>query len=110
MPALAQEALHACYQVRRELAGRYFTRRDHITLVLLPKSPVQATTVLCRHADFQPAMNPTRGFDHGTFVPLKLAFPDAAIPVVQLSLLSSLDARVCISLFCCLWLDSRLHN
>jgi len=32
-----------------------------------------------------------RGFDHGTFVPLKLAFPDAAIPTVQLSLKRGLD-------------------
>ena len=54
----------------------------------------ESTVVLCSRAGFQPAMNSTRGFDHGTFVPLKLAFPDAAIPVVQLSLLSSLDARV----------------
>jgi aromatic ring-opening dioxygenase catalytic subunit (LigB family) len=32
-----------------------------------------------------------RGFDHGVFVPLKVAFPDARIPVVSLSLAASLD-------------------
>ncbi|MFI3122732.1 MAG: class III extradiol ring-cleavage dioxygenase [Methylococcales bacterium] len=34
-----------------------------------------------------------RGFDHGVFIPLKIMFPDASIPCVQLSLLSSLDAQ-----------------
>ena len=34
-----------------------------------------------------------RGFDHGLFVPLKIMFPDASIPCVQLSLLDSLDAK-----------------
>jgi aromatic ring-opening dioxygenase catalytic subunit (LigB family) len=37
------------------------------------------------------AANPTRGFDHGTFVPLKLAYPNADVPTVQLSLVAGLD-------------------
>jgi aromatic ring-opening dioxygenase catalytic subunit (LigB family) len=37
------------------------------------------------------AVDPARGFDHGVFVPLKVAFPNADIPVVQMSLHASLD-------------------
>jgi len=33
-----------------------------------------------------------RGWDHGVFIPLLLAWPDASIPVVQVSQLRSLDA------------------
>jgi aromatic ring-opening dioxygenase catalytic subunit (LigB family) len=32
-----------------------------------------------------------RGFDHGVFVPLKVAFPHADVPIVQVSLLASMD-------------------
>ena len=32
-----------------------------------------------------------RGFDHGVFVPLKVAYPDPRIPTVQLSLRAGLD-------------------
>lgn len=34
-----------------------------------------------------------RGFDHGVFIPLKLMFPAADIPVIQLSLRADLDPR-----------------
>ena len=35
-----------------------------------------------------------RGFDHGMFIPMLLMFPDADIPVVQLSLREDLDPAV----------------
>jgi aromatic ring-opening dioxygenase catalytic subunit (LigB family) len=37
-------------------------------------------------------LDPTRGFDHGLFIPLKMMYPEADIPCLQLSLLHSLDA------------------
>jgi len=35
--------------------------------------------------------NASRGFDHGVFIPLKVMFPEADIPVVQMSLRNDLD-------------------
>ncbi len=37
------------------------------------------------------ATDSARGFDHGTFVPLKLTYPEADMPAVQLSLRKGLD-------------------
>jgi aromatic ring-opening dioxygenase catalytic subunit (LigB family) len=39
-------------------------------------------------------LDEVRGFDHGVFVPLKLMYPEADIPCVQLSLAGSLDASL----------------
>lgn len=58
-----------------------------------PGSPEVAARVraLLNGAGFSSAANDRRGFDHGVFVPLKVAFPGANIPVVQLSLQWGLD-------------------
>jgi aromatic ring-opening dioxygenase catalytic subunit (LigB family) len=41
-------------------------------------------------AGFATASDDARGFDHGCFVPLKLTYPDAEVPTVQLSLKAGL--------------------
>jgi len=58
-----------------------------------PGSPALAARVreLLGKAGFQSAENTTRGFDHGTFVPLKLTWPEPVLPTVQLSLRKGLD-------------------
>jgi aromatic ring-opening dioxygenase catalytic subunit (LigB family) len=58
-----------------------------------PGSPELAAQVagLLHAAGLPSALSPTRGFDHGVFVPLKVVFPQPTIPVVTLSLAASLD-------------------
>jgi aromatic ring-opening dioxygenase catalytic subunit (LigB family) len=58
-----------------------------------PGAPKVAARVreLLAAAQLTPMENADRGYDHGTFVPLKLAYPEADIPVVQLSLIQGLD-------------------
>jgi aromatic ring-opening dioxygenase catalytic subunit (LigB family) len=46
---------------------------------------------LLGEAGIDAAADATRGYDHGTFVPLKLTYPEADVPVVQLSLKEGLD-------------------
>jgi aromatic ring-opening dioxygenase catalytic subunit (LigB family) len=60
-----------------------------------PGEPTLARRVreLLGSAGFESAENDQRGFDHGTFVPLKLAYPDANVPTVQLSLKNGLDPK-----------------
>jgi len=46
---------------------------------------------LLRQAGFDTRTESKRGYDHGTFVPFMVAFPEATIPVAQLSLVTGLD-------------------
>jgi aromatic ring-opening dioxygenase catalytic subunit (LigB family) len=58
-----------------------------------PGNPQVAARVraVLEGAGFPSAADAERGFDHGTFVPLKLAYPEADVPTVQLSLKQGLD-------------------
>lgn len=60
-----------------------------------PGSPEVASRVRKRLADagITSAEDAERGYDHGTFVPLKLTYPNADVPVVQLSLVRGLDPK-----------------
>ena len=59
-----------------------------------PGEPVLARQVhdVLEKAGIAARLDERRGFDHGLFVPLKLMYPQANIPCVQLSLVNSLEA------------------
>lgn len=60
-----------------------------------PGDPGLATRLLqlLEQAGIAAAADHQRGYDHGVFIPLKLMFPEADVPVVQLSLRRDLDAQ-----------------
>lgn len=53
-----------------------------------PGDPALAGRVadLLRGAGFSSQVDPGRGYDHGTWVPLRLTYPDPTVPVIQVSL------------------------
>lgn len=69
-----------------------------------PGDPALAALIagLLKAGGFTSELVRDRGYDHGVFVPLKLVYPDADVPIVQLSLIEGLDAGQYIRLGRCL--------
>jgi aromatic ring-opening dioxygenase catalytic subunit (LigB family) len=90
-----EAAFTASAAARPELIFDYSGFPEHTYRLTWPApgSPELAERVvgLLDQAGLPAAVSASRGFDHGVFVPLKLAFPEARIPVVSLSLAASLD-------------------
>jgi 4,5-DOPA dioxygenase extradiol len=76
-----------------------------------PGAPALARKIfnLLKNAGMQAKLDDQRGFDHGVFVPLKLMYPEADIPCVQLSLVHSLQPHQHIQIGKAL-ADLRLEN
>ncbi|MRG96150.1 dioxygenase [Polyangium spumosum] len=70
-----------------------FPRESYTIQWPAPGAPELAARVreLLGAAGFPTAADPKRGFDHGTFVPLMLTYPDADVKTIQLSLKLGLD-------------------
>ena len=60
-----------------------------------PGSPRTAERVrqLIEEAGFSARLDPLRGFDHGTFAPLAVIYPDADVPVLELSMRHGYDPK-----------------
>jgi aromatic ring-opening dioxygenase catalytic subunit (LigB family) len=73
----------------------YFGFPDHTYRLRYdaPGSPALAQEVrdLLAEAGLASRADPVRGFDHGVFIPFMLIYPEADIPVVQLSLKAGLN-------------------
>lgn len=61
-----------------------------------PGAPILANKIfnLLQQNEIDARLDEQRGFDHGLFVPLKIMFPNATIPCVQLSLINNLDPEM----------------
>lgn len=76
--------LYDYYGFPRESYELTYPARGNPALAEEIAGMLEAAGIRCRR-------DPSRGFDHGTFVPLALMYPETEIPCVQLSLVQGLD-------------------
>ena len=71
-----------------------FPRELYELLYAAPGAPELAARILdlLVSADIDAALEPTRGFDHGAWIPMLLMYPAADLPLVQVSIDSARDA------------------
>ncbi len=78
-----------------ELIYDYYGFPPHTYEITYPAAGAPALAARARDllegAGFTPHLDTARGFDHGIFIPFKLIYPDADIPIVQVSMDPGLD-------------------
>ncbi len=83
---------------RPELIYDYygFPQETYALAYPAPAAPAlaQEAAALLRQAGMEALVSPDHGWDHGVFIPLKVMFPQADIPVVAMSLKAGLDPAV----------------
>ncbi|CAM3844760.1 DODA-type extradiol aromatic ring-opening family dioxygenase [Bordetella tumulicola] len=94
---LTQEGFRVTFGAQPPLIYDYYGFPQHTYELQYPApgEPALAERVsgLLSQAGLSSNLDGERGFDHGMFIPLKLMFPEADIPVIQLSLRRDLDAQ-----------------
>jgi len=72
-----------------------FPKESYAVQYPAPGSPELAKKIfnLLGKAGIDAILDDQRGFDHGLFVPLKMMYPEAKIPCVQLSLVNNLQSE-----------------
>ena len=70
-----------------------FPKETYSITYRAPGAPALAekAAALLRQADIEVVIDPEYGWDHGVFIPLKVMYPRADIPVVAMSLKAGLD-------------------
>jgi 4,5-DOPA dioxygenase extradiol len=85
------ETMHDFGGFPRELYGLHYAATGHPALA-------KRTALLLGEAGFNAVLDPSRGLDHGAWVPLSYLFPEAQVPVFQVSLPLPLDTAGALAL------------
>jgi aromatic ring-opening dioxygenase catalytic subunit (LigB family) len=92
------EGFTAGAKQKPELIYDYFGFPEHTYRLMWPAPGEPGLAVraakLLEEAGLPAAVDRQRGFDHGVFIPLKVVFPEADIPVAPLSMERSLDPEL----------------